>query len=411
MLNKKNIEKIVGVLFFCMIFICCSTGSGLNKSFERQSITASSGNILYVGGIGPGNYTSIQDAVGNASSGDTVFVFSNASSYHENVVINKSIFLIGEDKNLVIIDAGSYDAAVTIIADDVFISGFKMICFHDNPNQFDSELIDILSVKNVTIRDNIIQQNKIYVGSDRGGVILRNSSYCFIQNNTIIKEDDTRPCWGVVLMLGSAFINISGNEINLYTGGILVRECSNNIIYMNYLHHNYEGIKTVFGNNNTIIKNIINFNDQGIRIEDGYNNIISQNTITDNGEGDDVDDGIGIIGGSENYISYNHISNNNPCGIRLITFEPSYITYNNITLNNIGVYCDHAYNNVISNNNLLFNKKNGYFEGVATILYRNIWKGNYWNRPRFMPYPIFGKGLFLPLVNFDWHPAKEPYDI
>ena len=34
----------------------------------------STGGILCVGGSGPGNYTSIQDAIDNATSDDTVFV-------------------------------------------------------------------------------------------------------------------------------------------------------------------------------------------------------------------------------------------------------------------------------------------------------------------------------------------------
>jgi len=47
--------------------------------------------------------------------------------------------------------------------------------------------------------------------------------------------------------------------------------------------------------------------------------------------------------------------------------------------------------------------------------FRNIWNENYWNRPRLLPYPIFGIGEFLFFsfrwVVFDWHPAQEPYDI
>ena len=39
------------------------------------------GNILYVGGSGPGNYTKIQDALDNATEGDTVYVYSN--TYYE----------------------------------------------------------------------------------------------------------------------------------------------------------------------------------------------------------------------------------------------------------------------------------------------------------------------------------------
>jgi len=435
----KNVcikKGIVLIIILLALFCVYSPSTGFKQ--DVKLLVFNDGNILYVGGIGEGNYTKIQDAINASVDGDTVFVFGDASPYHENVVVDKSIFLIGEDKNLVVIDAGFYGAAVTIIADDVFVSGFKMITFHDNPNQFDSELVDILSSENVTIKDNIIQQNKITAGSDRGGVILRNSSYCFIQNNTIIKEEDGRPCWGVVLMLDSGFVNVSGNEVYNYTGGIYVRGCSDNEIYMNYLHNNSLGINIQYNNNNKVINNIVIFNKyKGIRIDGGYNNLISRNIVTDNGEGKWDDYGIGLIGGSDNFISYNYISNNNQNGILIISdfnnIEYNYISNNNIGVyfdyadsnnieynyisnNNIGVFCNAAHNNDIVRNNFIQNGKNGYFEGVIYRRYKNIWDGNYWDEPRTKPYPIFGIGYFLfftfnKWVVFDWHPTQEPYDI
>ena len=42
---------------------------------DKPSLATSSGNWLYVGGSGPGNYSVIQDAVDNASDGDTVYVY------------------------------------------------------------------------------------------------------------------------------------------------------------------------------------------------------------------------------------------------------------------------------------------------------------------------------------------------
>ena len=55
---------------------------------------------LYVGGGGPGNYTTIQIALDAASAGDTVFVYNG--TYYENLVIKKNIALIGENKNTTI---------------------------------------------------------------------------------------------------------------------------------------------------------------------------------------------------------------------------------------------------------------------------------------------------------------------
>jgi hypothetical protein len=60
------------------------------------------------------------------------------------------------------------------------------------------------------------------------------------------------------------------------------------------------------------------------------------------------------------------------------------------------------------------------FEGTRG----NAFDGNYWNRPRTAPKYVLGwVGIIrlpvgnygylfrVPLPKFDWHPAKEPYDI
>ena len=76
-----------------LLFIGMTISSATGFYLEKQStFTVLNGNTLYVGGSGPGNYTKIQDAIDNASDGDTVFVYNG--TYYENVVINKSIDLI-----------------------------------------------------------------------------------------------------------------------------------------------------------------------------------------------------------------------------------------------------------------------------------------------------------------------------
>ena len=67
----RNIIVLGIMLLFLGMTISSSTGFYL----ERQSTIATfDGNTLYVGGSGPGNYSSIQDAIDNASDGDTVYV-------------------------------------------------------------------------------------------------------------------------------------------------------------------------------------------------------------------------------------------------------------------------------------------------------------------------------------------------
>jgi len=87
-------------------------------------VKADSGSILYVGGSGPGNYTRIQDAIDNASDGDRIFVYSG--TYYEKIVIDKSVILVGEDKNTTIIDSSHSENIVNIVCDNATISGFTI---------------------------------------------------------------------------------------------------------------------------------------------------------------------------------------------------------------------------------------------------------------------------------------------
>jgi len=84
--------------------------------------TIQSGDILYVGGSGEGNYTKIQDAIDNATDGDTVFAYNGI--YYENVVVNKIIMLIGEDKDYTIIDCEGIGYGITVQGDMIYIGDF-----------------------------------------------------------------------------------------------------------------------------------------------------------------------------------------------------------------------------------------------------------------------------------------------
>lgn len=63
-----------------------------------------------------GDYNKIQDAINNASHGDTVYLLQGA--YKENIVINKSINLIGRDNKAIIVGNGLEDV-IRIDSDDV----------------------------------------------------------------------------------------------------------------------------------------------------------------------------------------------------------------------------------------------------------------------------------------------------
>ena len=107
------------------------------------------------------------------------------------------------------------------------------------------------------------------------------------------------------------------------------------------------------------------------------------------------------------------------------------VTPNNISNNyHLGVFVEGCQHIKIIKNNFFGNQKNSYFFQIILLyLIQKInWNNNYWGEPRLKPYPITGficvagflHTYFQDIIidkklanwiNFDWHPAKEPYDI
>ncbi|UCD13534.1 MAG: hypothetical protein JSW60_08255, partial [Thermoplasmatales archaeon] len=90
----------VGIILLLVGMSIPSTGT----TIEKSSLSFD-GKTLYVGGSGEGNYTKIQDAIDDASDGDTVFVYDDSSPYQQESYLNieKSINLIGEDRDTTVI--------------------------------------------------------------------------------------------------------------------------------------------------------------------------------------------------------------------------------------------------------------------------------------------------------------------
>ncbi len=107
-------RKIIA-LGIMLLFLGMTISSSIGFNLEQQSTIATfDGNILYVGGSGPGNYTKIQDAIDDSLDGDTVYVYDDSSPYYENLIVDKSINLIGEDKNSTIIDSNGSSRCIRI---------------------------------------------------------------------------------------------------------------------------------------------------------------------------------------------------------------------------------------------------------------------------------------------------------
>ncbi len=256
-IKMKKIIAFMSFLIICTYSILPVVTSG--------KIT---GNNLYVGGNQQGNYSRIQDAIDNASEGDTITVFNGM--YNENIILNKSINLIGEDKYITIINGRINDNVITLTANQVKITGFTI---QHSGDKFPHAGINVTSDNN-NISGNILINN-FY------GMTLFSASNNIISENIISNNDQC---------------------------GIYMTDSSNNIITRNTIeNHNFNGIGMYQSSNtNTITDNLLTHNDYcGINIGKSASNEIIGNSITDNN--------IGIrIPSSEyqNQISNNDFSNN-----------------------------------------------------------------------------------------------------
>ena len=305
-MNRKGLAVLL-----ILILIGTSVFPITAQNIEKPSQPASRGNWLYVGGSGPGNYSKIQDAIDNASDGDTVFVFHGI--YNESVYIEKSLSVIGEDKNNTIID-GQYkiNGVVQLKADSIYFSGFSVIHSSYYTNGFGMSI----SSQNI-VANNIISDNRGFYG----GIFIE-GGYNQINNNTICSNSGR----GILIAYTASYNIISENKIIANPRGIWLSSCNNNVITKNYINNNsVQGIYIARANYNEISYNTIeNNNVVAFRIESASNDIIKGNIIKNNGEGLVIvdtqsliitmnsfyDEGIQLAGNVLNYWASHTISNN-----------------------------------------------------------------------------------------------------
>jgi parallel beta-helix repeat protein len=211
---KQLCFSFVTLLIFMSVFSFTSQSTSLSLFVETT---------LYVGGEGPGNYTSIHDAIVNASSDDRVFVYEGL--YKENVFIDKRLILEGEDKNTTIIDGGGLGDVVAVTANDVVIQGFTIM----NGGRVSSGISLKQNVAHVVIRHNIIQSNAW------DGISLFAASQNRISGNLIISNAD-----GIYLSYGCTYNEILNNMIsdNDFYGIFIQSSNNNNNIYTNDFFEN-----------------------------------------------------------------------------------------------------------------------------------------------------------------------------
>ena len=484
-----------------LVVIICMLVTASVFSIVTTSV-ASDGNIIYVDddntqgpwdGTQEHPYQYIQDGIDVASDSDTIFVYDG--TYHEMIVIDKSITLQGEDKTCTIIDGCGGELlkedVVYIKADRVNMSGFTI---KNSAQGYSYEAgIAMKEANHCVITDNILTENEWgmdvrdsqynsitdnVISSSSGGIHL-----CFSYNNLVsnctIEQIEVRGISIYVsagnIIVSNSFVdcgleiynNPSSNEENLNTivdntvngkplvylenesnviiddaGQVILLNCEDITVRNLDLYYASTGVRVVDSKRITISSNIISNNVHGISIVESQHVVIEENIIEDN-----WGTGVGIYYTfTEKIEILNNTITNNGKGIYVFNCVSgkTIIKNNEISNNEEGIdissrSCDISWNNICDNSEygvIVWNSKgnqiyannferNGvhayyeYFREIGGNKWKTLNKGNYWDDwDGTGPKVIRGKQIVIalgpsigiPWFNFDWHPAKEPYE-
>ena len=337
------------------------------------------------------SYMTIQAAIDANETLDNHTILVRNGTYYEHVVVDKSVSLIGEDRETTIIDGSGTGNVVCVATNNVRISSFTIQnSGHAGPNH---GIYIMPNMNGGSLNDNIVTNNQYGISMDLhssentllnstiteneiGIILFDNSSQNIVTNNNIANN-----AYGIYLLY--SFNNtISNNRVadNDYDG-IFMSSADNNSISNNNIIRNYYGISARLSVGNSITSNNISYSfGPGLYLTDGSNSsVIAGNIVTFNWHY-----GIGIFyNSSNNDVSGNVITDNGltfGAGVSVLFSDANTIINNAIINNRYGLGFQASFGNSIYHNNFI-NNTNQVDNQDST----NMWDdgypsgGNYWS--------------------------------
>jgi parallel beta-helix repeat protein len=232
---------------------------------------------------GPNIFKTIQDAIDNASSGQTIFVVNG--TYYETLLINKRISLVGQSRDNTTIDGSQLSNVISITADNVKVKEFHL----RNSSTTKGAAIRMDRANNNFISENIISDSY-------QGIYLSSSNNNTIEGNTLVNNDYC------VEIFSSSNNVVSSNTMTSSLEGVGIFTSSSNVVSNNTMTSNInDGIGIYTSSNNMVKNNIISDNSYGLILSTSNNNAITGNSIYSS-----TSFGVNIASGSSNNILYHN---------------------------------------------------------------------------------------------------------
>jgi len=251
-------------------------------------ITPSNAVIIRV----PEDYPTIQAAINAANNGDTILVA--AGTYPEYVCVNKSVTLLGTNRQSIITGASSPLRVVDIKASNVKICNFTII----GPTSFHhgiyAESPSPTPYENIQIIDNTITSchHAIYfarcttslvanntINGNGYGVRIYDSRYNVVTGNFI----NATKYYGINFYTRSNYNNITQNTVINGKYAILIEYSNYTYLYLNTIKSNTEyGLRLSYAFNSLVVGNTIEKNKYGVYIWNCSTNQFYYNNFIEN---------------------------------------------------------------------------------------------------------------------------------
>ncbi len=327
----------------------------------------------------PDNYRTIQEAVYKAALGDTIIV--RKGTYYENVIVNQTVTLVGENSATTIVDGQGIDTVFSLNNTTISISGFTIRNGKSfsgiETSQFGGHKIfgnilkdnafgvNLMLSSGNTVVDNTLIDNSLV------GINLPSSS-----NNNVTRNYVSQSAYGVKLE-GSNNNFIISNTLSDTSYGVYMYSSNWNDVDKNIISSKTVGIYSIYSSNGNIRDNIVSGSAYGIELYGGSTNNVLRNTAASNSYG------IYLVLTTGNVIDSN-LASNNDWGSYFYDSDTNTFTFNTASYNTYGIYLTStSTGNSIYKNNLLQNTMQAFQAGSST----NTWYirisgknyGNYWS--------------------------------
>ena len=234
--------------------------------FQNVMVVNATANTKVI--VVPDDYSTIQSAINNAVEGDTVYI--KKGTYVENPVVNKSISLVGENRDSTVIDV---TAGLKVERENVTITGLTI---------YDGW-------QGITLFSNYSKISGNKITDSQYGIVLLSS-----QNNTITENLFQSIGLSAAIQLSYSNDNLlKNNVIESCTEGIQLRAgSSNNVVLENVITScqdvavrllaEYSPPRWYNPNGNIIMRNSISNSRCGTSVYGSSNNVISKNNYVNN---------------------------------------------------------------------------------------------------------------------------------